>query len=212
MFTEPLFHKVVDGTKTQTRRIYSGEEIKEVHNENTSVMQLKTVSGKYINSRLKVGDTVFIQEPYRFHECNDFYVKISYKYDNSERDIVWEEIDGMTYEKIDDKIDWIFQRNKKAKSGWLSKMFMPAWCARYFIKITDVRCERVQDISYEDCLKEGITYKGITLEGQGLWDNGIKSDYPNPKQAYAFLFDSIKGKGAWESNPFVWVYDFEWIK
>jgi hypothetical protein len=98
-----------------------------------------------------------------------------------------------------------------------NKLFMPARYARYFIEITDVRCERLQSISEDDCLKEGIQYKEDSMFGYDMVTKYF-SDYPElgtydePREAYATLIDKISGKGTWENNPYVWVYDFKLIE
>jgi len=95
---------------------------------------------------------------------------------------------------------------------WENKLFMPAKYARYFIEITGVRCERLQDISDEDCLKEGI--ERCNLKNHfGVWENDKFTIYGfTPRDDYAALFDKINGKGTWDSNPLVWIYDYKLIK
>ena len=110
----------------------------------------------------------------------------------------------------------------KLKDDWKNPRTMPARYARYFIKITAVRCERLQDISDADCLKEGIMYDGCSTNDnnaitQKWYKNGITDKcgkqyhYKSPKTAYADLINKINGKNTWENNPYVWVYDFELI-
>ena len=101
----------------------------------------------------------------------------------------------------------------KLYPGWTNKMFVRADLMPHHIRITDIKIERLQDISDEDCLKEGI-FK---------WDAGQKDipfysshnadipDYNNPRDAFAELIDKVSGKGTWESNPYVFVYGFELI-
>lgn len=99
------------------------------------------------------------------------------------------------------------------RSGFFNKMFVRADLMPHHIRITDIKVERLQDISDEDCLKEGI-FK---------WDAGQKDipfysfhnadipDYNDPRDAFAELIDKVSGKGTWESNPYVFVYEFELI-
>lgn len=76
--------------------------------------------------------------------------------------------------------------------------------------------ERLQDISDEDCLKEGIYEDSgddefppsIFYEFEGNKDNG----FDTPREAFAALIDKVSGKGTWESNPYVWAYEFELMK
>jgi hypothetical protein len=98
-------------------------------------------------------------------------------------------------------------------AGWSNTMFTKADLMPHHIRITDIKIERLQDISDEDCFKEGI-FK---------WDAGQKDipfysfhyadipDYNDPRDAFAELIDKVSGKGTWESNPYVFVYEFELI-
>lgn len=98
--------------------------------------------------------------------------------------------------------------------GWKNKMFVRADLMAHHIRITNIRVERLQDISEEDCLKEGIWRDdNVGLEGTTYWYHGLaNSSLRTAKEAYAALIDKISGKGTWESNPWVFVYDFELVK
>ena len=100
------------------------------------------------------------------------------------------------------------------EKGCHNKMFVKADLMPHRIRITNIRVERLQDISEEDCLKEGIWRdENVGLEGTTYWYHGLaNSSFRTPQEAYASLIDSISGKGTWESNPWVFVYDFELIK
>lgn len=101
--------------------------------------------------------------------------------------------------------------------GWTNKMFVKSELMPHRIRITNIRVERLQDISEEDCLREGI------MEGDFMntWDRFYYDhwgDVPNhitfrtPRAAFAALIDRISGKGTWRSNPWVFVYEFELVK
>lgn len=100
--------------------------------------------------------------------------------------------------------------------GWSNKMFVKADLMPHHIKITDVRIERLQDITDEDCLKEGIMHfipaddEECTEEGYGyLTSNGGSFIFDTPREAYAELINKICGKGTWERNQWVDAYTFE---
>ena len=108
-------------------------------------------------------------------------------------------------------------------AGWNNKMFVKPDLLPHHIKITDVKVERLQDISEEDCLKEGIIFiESLSATGEDayffavkrkvrqMYDNILKF-FSSPQRAYADLIDKISGKGTWESNPFVAAYSFELI-
>lgn len=100
----------------------------------------------------------------------------------------------------------------KNSAGWNNKMFVKSYACKHHIKITNVKVERLQDISDEDCLKEGIIHAYTD-------NNGIKRYHtPHTKrgylstdvaqQAFSFLIDKVSGKGTWKSNPYVFAYEF----
>lgn len=106
------------------------------------------------------------------------------------------------------------------KPGFTNKMFVSADLMPEHIKITGIRCERLQDISDEDCLREGVI-KSTWYHVEGLRPKDCEKEsnvttvtgtwklFPDPREAYAALIDKISGKGTWESNPFVVVYDYK---
>lgn len=93
------------------------------------------------------------------------------------------------------------------------KMFVKAEYMPHHIRITDVRVERLQDISDEDCLREGVLFSERYAMPYGI------PDYPHygffyyntPREAFAALIDKVSGQGTWDSNPLVWVYSFELV-
>ena len=101
----------------------------------------------------------------------------------------------------------------KQSPGWNNKMFVRADLMPHHIRITDIRVERLQDISDKDCIAEGIEvfpdskYGYRFVKGETL--HWIDAD--SLRQVYASLIDKVSGKGTWESNPYVFVYDFELI-
>lgn len=104
----------------------------------------------------------------------------------------------------------------KQSPGWNNKMFTKPDLMLHHIRITDIRVERLHDISDKDCLAEGIElfpdrkiceYGFRFVKGEALHWIGADS----LRQVYASLIDKVSGKGTWESNPYVFVYDFELI-
>ena len=111
----------------------------------------------------------------------------------------------------------------KESSGWTNKMFVKAELMPHHIRITDVKVERLQDISKEDCLKEGIiSLESLSIMGDDayfytvkrkvrqMYDNFLKF-FSSPQRAYADLIDKISGRGTWKRNPWVVAYSFELV-
>lgn len=92
-------------------------------------------------------------------------------------------------------------------AGWNNKMFVKANLMKKHIKITHIKVERLQDISEEDALKEGI----CELAFDYYLPNGYGKSFNRPREAFAYLIDMVSGKGTWESNPWVVAYSFELV-
>lgn len=90
--------------------------------------------------------------------------------------------------------------NRAADRRWRSSTQMPRWASRILLEVTDVRVERLQEISDEDALDEGVypTKTGLHVG--------------SPRAAYRELWESIHGPGSWDANPFVWAVSFRRIE
>lgn len=103
-----------------------------------------------------------------------------------------------------------------AGAGWNNKMFVKPELMPHQIRITGIKCERLQDISDADCLKEGINASNSHEIGYGIhWVYefaGSKMAYYTPREAFVSLIDKVSGRGTWASNPWVVAYEFELVK
>lgn len=98
--------------------------------------------------------------------------------------------------------------------GISNKMFVRADLMAHYIKMINYRVERLQDISDEDCMKEGVIhYDDVFGEGYMLaetYNNNYRRHcFTTPRKAFAYLIDKLSGKGTWDSNPYVHVYEFQ---
>lgn len=114
---------------------------------------------------------------------------------------------------IRERDKWVMVKDHK---GWNNKMFVCADLMPHHICITDIRIERLQDISDEDCLREGVRLRSEPSKYQEVWnpeytfgDGKYHAKYP--RAAFAALIDRVSGKGTWDSNPYVFVYEFKLI-
>ncbi len=200
-----LTKAVVGGTKTMTRMIANFEPSARLYDEvynieggmNNKGQWIFTLFNKYgeiigdIIPRYNVGEVVAIVQPYK-----TLYPNADFEMEDS----------------------YHFLTESK---GWNNKMFIRADFMPHHINITDVRVERLQDITEDDCLKEGIRKATIGYYVDGLmvrnWqkeshretESGNIKLFPTPKLAYASLINKICGKGTWERNPWMEVYTFE---
>lgn len=106
-------------------------------------------------------------------------------------------------------------------AGWTNKMFVRADLMPYKFEITDVKLQRLQDISEEDCLKEGIQEYFPYIDRnpndkvrtfQYFKDGKIRHRMSPASECFALLIDDICGRGTWNRNPWVFAYEFELLK
>lgn len=202
-----LTQAVLDGRKTMTRRIIKCPETY----EGRPVKGLRTTGSKDI--RLAVEMLVYNEE------CDDFVpMYIQPRYEIGEVIAVAQSYEslGMNPEiALNDRDGIGFYTKTKFAPGWNNKLFVRSDLMPHHIRITNIKIERLQGISDEDCLKEGI-YKGQcgsadTHFMDAYYYKGDIQPYCTPREAFITLIDKVSGKGIWERNPFVWVYEFELI-
>ncbi len=189
-----LTKAVLEGRKTQTRRIahitqHQFELLTGVHPKAPKELIQSILD---TTSRFKVGEIVAVAQ-----SMCDVYAEYDMKYSGKDTKDLMKKFGG--------------------SACFNNKMFVKASEMPHQIRITNVRIQRLQDISYEDCIKEGIRkdvrYSFIENVKQSDGDNlAFSCNFNSPREAYAALIDKVSGKGTWHSNPFVFVYDFELIK
>lgn len=149
-------------------------------------------AGYYYNTKYKLGDIVAVAQSYKsiadtHPDVDTFMAEIANAH-------------GCDIENV------------QFLAGWKNKMFVKAKLMPHRIRITGVRCERLQDISDSECLREGVQY----IEELGVYyferpdrEEGFYFfDVDSPRAAFASLIDKVSGKGTWENNPWVIVYEF----
>ena len=133
-----------------------------------------------------------------------------------ERDIIKGKIDLETQSP---QIE--YKATSQSEGPWRPSIFMPRWASRILLKITDIRIERLQDISEEDAAAEGVICPGcgdtgwILLRPSNPWSG--PSEHPcdcNLVKEYAKVWDAINTRTGtrWADNPLVWVLTFEAVR
>ena len=199
-----LTQAVLDGRKTQTRRL---------------IKCRKTFKGEWVagfNIHIRPYDKKVVGLPcmYDADEREFDGGEILPKYKVGEVVVVAQSYKSVYDEQGLETMDMLVQ-NMKNSAGWDNKMFVRGDLMPHKIHITDVRVERLQDISDEDCIKEGVrkvvNENGIYVQYYvGKGDNACS--FENPREAFAHLINKVSRKDVWEENPYVFVYDFELIK
>lgn len=201
MFNEKfgLETAVLNGTKTMTRRqFYIPEKLQYLYMPDDTIRVYETPHA---------GDLI------QWCDSNE-NVRMTFfpKYEIGEVVAI-----AQSYETIYHRYAYYFEIEletiMKNSKGWSNKMFVKAALMPHHIRITNVKAERLQDISEEDCLKEGIVDYGLEYDDYGDPQYGYKGSqmFINPIDAFRSLIDKVSGKGTFSYNPHVWVYEFELI-
>ncbi|MGY8872174.1 MAG: hypothetical protein ACKVJE_17180 [Pseudomonadales bacterium] len=109
--------------------------------------------------------------------------------------------------------------HKNSEVTWKPSIHMPRWASRLTLKITSVRVEQLQNVSEEDAKAEGIRYHSLYDEWGGVEPHPASTPslkqwrwYETPQQAFEWLWKSAYSTESWGANPWVWVIEFEVIK
>lgn len=209
LYSGPMVRAILDGLKTQTRRF----ALKTI---NTPVEVWRTdghgtwygVNNVAASGGLGEPATPFIECPYGepgdrlwVKETHAFY-SLQYhelgKWHPTDRDVCCHYREGCPME-LSDCIE-----------KWRPSIFMPRWASRLTLEITDIRIERLNAISEDDAIAEGID---VFEDGAGftvpLKNGKLGPWHRNPADAYRSLWEVINGAGSWAANPYVWVIQFK---
>ncbi len=99
----------------------------------------------------------------------------------------------------------------ESSAGYENKMFVRADLMPHHIRITDVKVERLQDISDEDILREGVWQSHDNKDIFYVSSIHIVHGFPTAREGFEYLIDKVSGKGTWQRNPWVAVYEFELV-
>ena len=191
LFSTPMVEAILSGQKTMTRRILKVKGCKPFIPDNTWDIDTISKWNKDYHPYGQVGDILWVRE--------SFY------------EPMFEGLNGKYYYKADlEKQGWDFK--------WKPSLFMPKDACRLFLEITDIRIERLQEISDEDCKSEGIKREIFTPTGEECYYfypcNDLRDDsyLDCPKTSFYSLWKSINGQKNWDDNPFVWVISFKRVE
>lgn len=199
MFNKPygLEDAVIDGRKPITRRIVS-EEI---------MAKAKAYQWQYFaetNEDLPLEDALLKFSPYKVGEV----VAIAQAYKYVEPELKTSGVKRVYNQSLD-----IYEHPLVLTPGWDNKMFVKAELMPNKIRISSVGVEFLQNISDEDCLREGVLHSDKYAMPYGIQTPaGVFFYYSTPREAFAALIDKISGRFTWGSNPYVFVYEFELVK
>jgi hypothetical protein len=209
LFSTEMVQAILEGRKTQTRRIVKSEP---KINDDTDLELIPDWDGKYDDPLTlffyykgtktrsiyydcqlplaQIGDILWVRESFQYSDELDepFWYKQKYKEDYTQE---------------------AFDRIK-----WKPSIHMPKEAARIFLEVTNVRVERLKDISEEDAIAEGVEiihYAEPILPVFRKYNLKEKKGTLNPILSYQTLWGKINGEDSWKANPWVWVYEFKQV-
>ena len=201
LFNTEMVRAILEGRKTVTRRVIKQDIINRCDiDTDGSIIGYCDGNGDWWNierlCRYQIGDILYVRETWARLVISKGGVMQSERY-------VYKATDKYPFEEHDYIV----------KFRWKPSIHMPKEAARIWLKVTDVRVERLQDMTVEDCKAEGIydDYKTISQE---YHDMLMERAYP---KTFKRLWDSTIKKSdldryGWDANPWVWVIGFERIE
>ena len=221
LFNTEMVQAILENKKTVTRRIVKNAEI-EIKNNYVTIQGLDRYGEhidndscgfpytnneeitRYMNGNYapyEIGDILYVRETWKIQSMSNSDKRIKFMYRaNGNKDLETRYVADDRYKEL---------LKYESKNGWQPSLFMPKEAARIFLGVTDVRAERLLDMSIEDMIREGVKVSDITTNRgiikyrvvnrfQELWDSTIKK-----KELDMYGMDA---------NPWVWVIEFEKVE
>ena len=228
LFSGPMVRAILDGRKTQTRRVLKPQpRLFEIDDKGTPCqVGVLQVQGRAYNQltlgsdkagvipsepRLhSVGDTLWVRENWNIFMCSrdaevSWPLKTIPKTDPSKD----EDEDGSQRHNI--ALD--YAATSKEGGPWRPSIHMPRWASRVILMVTGVKVERLQNISEADAIAEGILAHEPTQDDPAEYAAAEgRLIYNDPREAFCDLWTSINGADSWKANPWVVAYSFQRIK
>lgn len=211
LFSAPMVRAILEGRKTQTRRIVKPQHFREDHGEDASGQCIS--AGWYPDLRLcpfgKPGDRLWVREAFRFPQSLDHLSpsEIGEKALAAGYPKPWcptqFEADGLRRTPQEWR-DFVTPPQANEAGRLRASMHMPRWASRITLEVTGVRVERVQDISGMNAVREGVSIPAhIPQDGADLdW----------ARREYRRVWEQINGPDSWSDNPWVWVVKFKRVE
>ena len=223
IFNAEMVRALLDGRKTQTRRIVKGTDgaVKFCKEWDINGEEIFVVLGEKDRTGMNpvlgaiscpfgaVGDRIWVRETFQGplfdYDLMDSYCKDPTPFEKPEFCVY--KADGVPAPEFYDADD-------ELHCCWRPSIHMPRWASRILLEITDVRVERLNAISEEDAEAEGIDMEAL-YDSQDCYDciaDHNITGRPTVTGAFKYLWESIYGEEGWKSNPWVWVIEFKLVE
>ena len=216
LFSAPMVRALLAGTKTQTRRVLKPRPMSHVHDFLAVGWDKK--SGKALwetrhdgkpTFGISLGDGLLDSHVATIAVGDRLWVKETWRTTPAYDDLKPSDMGGdepLNYLADDSYFNWAEADGARHGKTRVS-IFMPRWASRLTLTVTDVRVERLQDISEADAIAEGVEPAALTDHWKDYGPDPMP--WASPVESYRSLWDSINGAGAWAANPFVVAVSFD---
>lgn len=177
LFSAPMVRAILEGRKTQTRRVVKPPA---PYDSGDDAVPIMWAMGEITCPYGTTGDELWVREKLDLDEDGWVYA--------SDGAPIVGDINNHAV------LDWL--ETRPAKLSHCVSIHMPRWASRITLTITNVRVERLNEISEVDAIAEGCQCAGVPAS---MTNRG----------AFAKLWESINGAGSWQANPWVWVVEFQ---
>ena len=205
LFSAPMIHALLEGRKSQTRRLAWRERKCEGGPINDGGGQMDYVEPSIVRSpspwqAVKPGDRVWVRENWCPRAEDGRVIPGAAHYMADGEHVVKTDGDGFTVKLGDGR----------EASPWRPSIHMPRWASRMTLVLTDVRVQRLQDISEADAEAEGLWRSRARRHLWWLSPNAVRifEPYRSHLEAFSALWNSLHGPGSWEKNPEVVALSF----
>lgn len=218
LFSAPMVRALLAGTKTQTRRVvkpWKGPAISNGSPVPADLQYLPDFTCYRATCHYgQPGDRLWVKETFRLTSAfdGDSPARVAERCLDAGYRAPWAPIQ---YEADGSRRDWMHVGTPPHAGPVLAgktrvSIHMPRWASRISLEITEVRVQRLQEISSQDALCEGIE----ACPRGGEWRDYMNPnrDMLTPRNSYRSLWESINGPGSWDANPWVWALTFKVVK
>lgn len=194
LFSAPMVRALLDGTKSQTRRVVKPQP--KMYEPWQCVGVSDMTNDALVCPYGKPGERLWVRETHRaiWGQSPGYLIGVDYKADPQEK--------------------WERMRDHMGRPKWTPSIHMRREHGRILLEIVSVRVERLHDISEADAIAEGIEQMPCEVPNTRLWrnyrpENGWTSRVCIPQNSFRSLWETISGEDGWLSNPWVWVVEFK---
>ena len=224
LFSAPMVRAILDGRKTQTRRVIKPQPSERFFVEGVARLTIGmnpaedgrnwydadgVNPGRLVRPPWRVGDKLWVRETW-CHKADDNGMIVYNAEGDWDASCVWYAADGIDVRMVDGDGWGVTNKDGTERRPWRPSIHMPRWASRITLEVTRVWAERLQDISEADARAEGVEpYRCPQADAlMNAVGGGMK---PIPyTSGFANLWNSIAKPGeAWHANPWVWVREFK---